>query len=102
MRFQFIEDHRNEFPVTRMCQVMNVSPSGYYAWRTRPVSTREMANRKLVRKIKAVHAESHKTYGSPRIYRELKDDGVACSENRVGRLMRQRDHGSMSGVCHQM
>jgi putative transposase len=91
MRFQFIEDHRDEFPVTRMCQVLTVSPSGYYAWRTRPVSAREMANRKLLRKIKAVHDESHETYGSPRIYRELKDDGVACSENRVARLMRQHD-----------
>jgi putative transposase len=91
MRFQFIQDHRDEFPVTRMCQVMNVSPSGYYAWRTRPVSAREMANQELVDKIKVVHDESHKTYGSPRIYRELKDDGVACSENRVARLMHQHD-----------
>ena len=91
MRFQFIQDHQDEFPVTRMCQVMKVSPSGYYAWRTRPVSTREMANRTLVDKIQAIHDASHKTYGSPRIYRELKDDGVACSENRVARLMRQYD-----------
>jgi len=91
MRFQFIEDHRHEFPVTRMCKVLNVSPSGYYAWRKRPVSAREMANRQLVEKIKAVHAESHETYGSPRIYHELKDQGVACSENRVARLMRLHD-----------
>ena len=91
MRFQFIQDHRDEFPVTRMCQVMNVSPSGYYVWRTRPVSAREMANQELVDKIKVVHDESHETYGSPRIYRELKDEGVACSENRVARLMRQHD-----------
>jgi transposase InsO family protein len=89
MRFQFIADHRNAFPVTRMCQVLAVSPSGYYAWRTRPVSAREMANQELVGKIKVVHAESHQTYGSPRIYRELKDAGMACSENRVARLMRQ-------------
>jgi transposase InsO family protein len=91
MRFEFIEDHRNEFPVTRMCQVLDVSPSGYYAWRTRPVSARGMANQALVGKIKVVHAESHQTYGSPRIYQEIKDDGVACSENRVARLMRQHD-----------
>ena len=91
MRFQFIEDHRHEFPVSRMCQVLTVSSSGYYAWRTRPVSAREMANRHLVEKIKVVHTESHETYGSPRIYRELKDDGLACSENRVARLMRR--HG---------
>lgn len=91
MRFQFIEDHRDEFPVTRLCQVLEVSPSGYYAWRNRPVSQREMANQQLLAKIKAVHAASHETYGSPRVYRELKADGVSCSENRVARLMRKHD-----------
>lgn len=91
MRFQFIEDHRDEFPVTRLCQVLEVSPSGYYAWRNRPVSQREMANQRLLAKIKVVHAESHETYGSPRVYRELKADGVSCSENRVARLMRGHD-----------
>jgi putative transposase len=89
MRFQFIEEHRDEFPVTRMCQVLDVSTSGYYAWRNRPASAREMANRALVERIKEAHTESHKTYGSPRVYRELKAQGVACSENRVARLMRQ-------------
>jgi transposase InsO family protein len=90
MRFQFIKDHRDEFPVNRMCKVLDVSPSGYYAWRHRPPSAREMANRELVKKIEVVYNDSDQTYGSPRIYRELKDQGVACSENRVARLMRLR------------
>jgi putative transposase len=88
MRFQFIEDHRDEFPVTRMCKVLNVSSSGYYAWRKRPVSAREVANQQLLEKIEVVHTESHETYGSPRVYHVLKAQGVACSENRVARLMR--------------
>ena len=88
MRFQLIDDHRDGFPVTRQCKVLDVSSSGYYAWRERPVSAREMANRELVEKIKVVHAESREAYGSPRIYQELKAQGVACSENRVARLMR--------------
>jgi len=88
MRFQFIRDHREEFPVTRMCKVLNVSSSGYYAWYKRPVSAREMANQELVRAIKAAYNSSYETYGSPRIYHELKAYGVACSENRVARLMR--------------
>jgi putative transposase len=90
MRFQFIDDHRDEFPVSRMCEVLDVSRSGYYAWRGRPPSKREMANRELYKKIEAVYDESHGTYGSPRIYRELKRQGVRCSENRVARLMRLR------------
>ncbi len=87
MRFQFIGDHRDEFPVTRMCKVLHVSRSGYYAWRTRPVSKREMANRELAKKIEAVYNDSDGTYGSPRIHRELQDQGVVCGKNRIARLM---------------
>ena len=90
MRFQFIDDHRDGFPVRRMCNELDVSPSGYYAWRKRPPSAREMANQELCNKIEAVYDDNHGVYGSPRIYRELKDQGVACSENRIARLMRLR------------
>lgn len=90
MKFRFIEDHRDEFPVTRMCKVLEVSASGYYAWRKRPVSKREMANQELYKKIEDVYNKNHGVYGSPRIYHELKKQGVACSENRVARLMRLR------------
>ena len=76
--------------MTRMCKALNVSPSGYYAWRKRPVSAREMANQDLMDKIEAVFVASEETYGSPRVYRALKAQGVACSENRVARLMRLR------------
>ena len=76
--------------MTRMCKALNVSPSGYYAWRKRPVSAREMANQDLMDKIEAVFEASEETYGSPRVYRALKAQGVACSENRVARLMRLR------------
>lgn len=91
MRFEFIEDHRDEFPVKRMCKVLDVSRSGYYAWRGRPPSEREMANRELYTEIKSVYDKSNGTYGSPRIYQALKRQGIACSENRVARLMRLRD-----------
>lgn len=90
MRFRFIEDHRDKFPVTCMCKVLEVSASGYYAWRKRPVSKREMAHRELYKKIEDVYNKNHGVYGSPRIYHELKKQGVACSENRVARLMRLR------------
>jgi len=90
MRFQFIDDHRDEFPVSRMCKVLDVSRSGYYAWRGRPPSEREMENEKLYKKIKAVYDEGEGVYGSPRIYDRLDKQGVVCSENRVARLMRLR------------
>lgn len=97
MKFQFIEEHRNEFAINRLCQALCVSCSGYYAWRERPVSQREMANQALLQQIMAVHAESEETYGSPRIYRELNEAGVPCSVNRISRLMRQ--HGIVAIQC---
>lgn len=86
MRFQFIDEHQEQFPVRRMCDELNVSPSGHYAWRTRSVSAREMANRALYKKIETVYNENHPVYGSPRIYRELKDQGVVCSVRTVSPL----------------
>jgi putative transposase len=88
MRFQFIDDHRDEFPVRRMCEVLDVSPSGYYAWRGRPPSKREMANRELTEKIKIEFKKSGETYGSPRIYQIMRKLGLMGSKNRVARLMR--------------
>jgi len=91
MRFQFIEDHRDEFPVRLMCKVLEVSTSGYYAWRGRPPSKREMANRALTAKIKEEFEKSGETYGSPRIYQVMRKLGLMCSPNRVARLMRAAD-----------
>ena len=88
MRFQFIEDHRDEFLVKLMCKVLEVSTSGYYAWRGRPPSKREMANRALTAKIKEEFKKSGETYGSPRIYQVMRKLGLMCSKNRVARLMR--------------
>ena len=91
MKFHFIEDYRDEFPVTRMCQVLEVSASGYYAWRRRPVSQREQDNQELLAQIKEVHAASRKTYGSPRVHAELVQQGTQCNKKRVERLMRVND-----------
>jgi len=88
MKYQFIAAHRQEFEITVMCRVLNVSRSGYYAWCRRPVSAREMANQKLTQQIQEIHQQSRQTYGSPRIQAELADQGVNCGHNRVARLMR--------------
>ncbi len=88
MRYTFIEDHRAQFKVVTMCRVLAVSKAGYYAWRGRPQSAREAANAQLVAAIREIHIESERTYGSPRMHRELEAQGHTCSENRVARVMR--------------
>jgi transposase InsO family protein len=88
MRYQFIQDHQDEFPVQRMCSVLGVSPSGYYAWQTRPVSPRVQANETLLPEIQTIHNRSRKTYGSPRVHAELQACGFQVGKNRVARLMR--------------
>ena len=88
MRFQFIDGHRDAFAVVLMCKVLAVAPSGYYAWRSRSPSRREMANRALKATIKKVLDDSDQTYGSPRIYQVMRKMGLLCSQNRVARLMR--------------
>lgn len=73
-----------------MLRVLGVSTSGYYAWKRNPGSTRKNENLRLVTHIKAVHEESGKTYGSPRIHAELCSRGIRCGKNRVARLMKQK------------
>ncbi len=88
MRYQFIQANQHEFPVRRMCSVLGVSSSGYYAWRERPVSPREQANQELSLEIHAIHIRSRKTYGSPRVHADLVARGFQAGKNRVARLMR--------------
>jgi transposase InsO family protein len=83
--------HEEEFAVKRMCRVLGVKRSGYYAWRKRKPSTREQANQALLALIAAEHAKSRRTYGSPRLHVVLRRKGVKCGRNRVARLMRM--HG---------
>src|SRR3974390_2031295 len=66
MKFGFVDEHKNLWPVPGMCKALGLSASGYYAWRTRPESRRACANRALLEDIRLIHAESSGTYGSPR------------------------------------
>lgn len=88
MKYQFIDEHRGVYRLKRMCKVLKVSRSGYYAWRKRKPSMREEANRELLRYIWEVHRESRETYGSPRITNALNEQGIVCGKNRVARIMR--------------
>jgi len=91
MRFRVIEDRRADYPVRLLCDVLGVSPAGYYAWRSRPESRRSAANRDLVDDIRRVHRDTRGRYGSPRIHVELKAQGRGASRGRIERLMRR--HG---------
>ena len=71
MTFRFIEDHRSHWPVRLLCETLEVSTAGYYAWRQRPTSAQQQRRDALVVEIRAIHAEVKARYGSPRIHAEL-------------------------------
>jgi transposase InsO family protein len=91
VKFQFIQDHREYFPVRLMCRVLDASSSGFYDWLRRPESPRAAEDRALVAKIQAVHSESRQTYGSPRVHASLKAQGYRIGRKRIARLMREND-----------
>ena len=87
MRYACIDRRRDRYPIRLLCRLLQVSASGYYAWRVRAESCRSRYDRDLMRAIRFTHAESDGTYGSPRIHAELSAQGFACGRARVARLM---------------
>ncbi len=81
-----------------MCDVLQVSPSGYYKWTGCSESHRACRDRALATHIRAVHKSSHGTYGSPRIHAELKEQGEEVSRKRIARLMRQE---GLKAICRK-
>lgn len=88
MRYQFIKEHRDQFPVRVQCRVLNVSTSGFYAWRRRRSSLTKQVNQRLSVQIRVLFEENRRCYGSPRIHQELQARGIRCSQKRVARLMK--------------
>jgi putative transposase len=80
--------HQAFYPVKIMCRVLQVSSSGYYAWRKRQPSERTQEDQKLSQQIREIHKRSKGTYGAPRIHAELAEAGVHLGRKRVARLMR--------------
>ena len=91
MKYQFIQAHQREHRIGRLCQVLAVSRSGYYAWRHRPASPRARANVRLVEQMTHLHRQMKERYGAIKLWRALVEEGVSCGRHRVARLRRQ--HG---------
>ncbi len=111
MKYQAIEACKAEFPVSRLCAMLNIAESGYYAWLSRAPSRREQANRELQQTISTVWKQYRGIYGAPRIHAELQEQGISAGHNRVARLMRhaaiqgktackRRTHTTQSGPTH--
>ena len=91
MRFALIDQAKEQFPVQRMCDVLGVSQSGYFAWKDRPACLRQRDDLVLLAHARSSFALSNGTYGSPRMTRELQDKGFAVGRRRTARLMREND-----------
>ena len=91
MTFRFIDGYKDQWPVRLMCQTLEVSPAGYYAWLVRPPSFQERRREALLVLIRGIHAEVKQRYGSPRVAALLAAREEPCSVNTVAKLM--RDNG---------
>ena len=84
-----VDQAKEAFPVHRLCRVLGVSQSGYFAWKNRPASDRQRQDMVLLAHIRSSLALSNATYGSPCMTRELRDNGLAVGRRRTARLMRE-------------
>jgi len=89
MRFALVDQAKAAFPVHRLCRVLGVSQSGYFAWKGRPASQRQRDDMVLLAHVRSAFALSNGTYGSPRMTRELQDGGLSVGRRRTARLMRE-------------
>jgi putative transposase len=97
--FRFIDAHKDRWPVRLLCETLEVSPAGYYAWRGRPRSAQQQRQDTLLVEMRAIHAEVKARYGSPRMHAELVARGHNCCVNTVARLM--RDHGIVAKTARK-
>jgi len=89
MRYRFVQSHKDRWNVGRMCTLLNLSRSGFYAWRKRGLSERAMNNQGIIGEIHRIYAEGRGEYGSPTIYNVLREEGFLVNHKRIARLMHQ-------------
>lgn len=88
MRFRFVVAERAQFPVSLLCTAIGVTRQGFYAWLGRAPSARSLSDAALLERIRQIHAETNQASGAPRIYLDLRDEGVRVGRKRIARLMR--------------
>ena len=91
MKYAWMREQEGEHAVRAMCRALALSPSGYYAWRSRKPSQRDQANTRLAQAISQIHVETRQHYGAEKMWEELRDRGYCCGRHRVARLRRR--HG---------
>lgn len=91
IRYKFVYENSSKFHMEKMCKILDIKRSSYYAWLKRPMTKRKKDNNLLAIEIKRVNKQSHATYGARRITAQLKKDGIVCGKNRVLRLMKENN-----------
>ena len=91
MRYAFIEQHCDSYPLQMLCTALQVSDSGFTSWQRSDGPKKWLSDGALLKRIREIHEETKAAYGSPRIYQELKGRGIPVSKGRVERLMREND-----------
>jgi hypothetical protein len=97
VKYACIEENRGDVTVVKLCRWLAVSRSGYYKWRRRGTSDREMRKLAAEKALIATFTKFKARYGSPRLVRELNSDGIACSENHVAKLMTENGLKARNG-----
>jgi transposase InsO family protein len=89
MKYQVIQGYSSHFKVSKMCRIMEVSRSGYYAFLRRPESRRSKRQKEVLEHIRRIHKANYEIYGAPRIAAELNTEGIQAGKSMVARLMRK-------------
>ena len=97
MKYAFIKRHEHEHSVRRMCKIMTVHPSGYYAWKADPVSPRAQDDQRVLGLLKHAWLESGGVYGYRKLTLDMRDLGESCGKHRVARLLKLEGLRSQTG-----
>ena len=89
MIFAFVAENRDRLGTRRLCELMGVSRSGFYAWLTRPASAHRQHDERLKAAIRELHQGFRRAYGAARVHQALRQNGLSCSRRRINRLMRE-------------